>query len=152
MTARTTIAGERSSPYAIPAVTEPSRAGSACDRVRDDPPGVDRPTLRLAQGIVFGLVLGSSDAASTVQARDSSCPGILLAAALLLYVAGLRQSLKHQDPDARTSLRAGRQQPRIGTAFRIMTLSVIAAIRGRRSQPRRRDRELRAVRPACVRR
>lgn len=60
-------------------------------------------TVRLAQGVVFGLVLSS--AATTSSGSSDGQPGegvliLLLVMGLLFLVTGLRHLFEHEDPDA----------------------------------------------------
>jgi hypothetical protein len=57
--------------------------------------------VRLGQGLVFGLILGSS----TAEASASDGPGtpvslLLLVVAILFYLTAIKQLLKHPDEDA----------------------------------------------------
>lgn len=57
-------------------------------------------TVRLAQGLLFGLILGSSaEAGSSSGGEGSGVPLLLLAVAILFYVAALKQLLRHPDED-----------------------------------------------------
>ena len=58
-------------------------------------------TLRLAQGLVFGLLLGSrSGSGSTSDGPDTAVSLLLLVLAIVFYVSAARQLLKHPDEDA----------------------------------------------------
>jgi hypothetical protein len=58
-------------------------------------------TLRLAQGLVFGLLLGSrSGSGSTSDGPDTAVSLLLLVLAIVFYVGAARQLLKHPDEDA----------------------------------------------------
>lgn len=59
--------------------------------------------IRVAQGIVFGLVLSSSDAVAADTADDGAglvASTLLLVVALVFLVTGVRQLLHEDDPDA----------------------------------------------------
>jgi hypothetical protein len=58
-------------------------------------------TVRLAQGLVFGLIIGSSTSSSaTSDGPGSAVSLLLLAVAILFYVAAVKQILGHPDEDA----------------------------------------------------
>jgi len=58
-------------------------------------------TVRLAQGIVFGLIIGSSTGGGeTSDGSGSAVSLLLLVVAILFYVAALKQLLGHPDEDA----------------------------------------------------
>jgi len=57
--------------------------------------------VRLAQGLVFGLIIGSSTSdGGTSDGPSSATSLLLLAVAILFYVAALKQLLGHPDEDA----------------------------------------------------
>jgi hypothetical protein len=58
-------------------------------------------TVRLAQGVVFGLVLGpASDAGSTSDGPGTAASLLLLVVAIVFYVSAAKQLLKEPDEDA----------------------------------------------------
>ena len=62
---------------------------------------VGMTTVRLAQGIVFGLIIGSSTGGGeTSDGSGSAVSLLLLVVAILFYVAALKQLLGHPDEDA----------------------------------------------------
>ena len=100
-------------------------------------------TVRLAQGLVFGLLLGTGSGSDT----SSDGPGtavslLLLVLAILFYVSAAKQLLKHPDEDAPPpkwmAMVDGMQPARaylfgvgllaIGAKFWVFTLGAIAAI------------------------
>ena len=57
-------------------------------------------TLRLVQGLVFGLLLGSrSGSGSTSDGPDAAVSLLLLVLAIVFYVSAAKQLLKHPDED-----------------------------------------------------
>jgi hypothetical protein len=101
-------------------------------------------TVRLAQGIVFGLILSSSGSGADATGGDSSVivASILLVVAVLLLVTGVRQLLTDVDLDAPPpkwltatevmgpgkAFGFGAGLLAIGAKFWIFTLGAIAAI------------------------
>jgi hypothetical protein len=102
-------------------------------------------TVRLAQGLVFGLLLGSGSESGSGSSSDG--PGtalslLLLVLAILFYVSAARQVMKHPDEDAPPpkwmtmidGLRPGRAfllgvgLLAIGAKFWVFTLGAIAVI------------------------
>jgi hypothetical protein len=58
-------------------------------------------TLRLAQGLVFGLLLGSrTGSGSTSDGPDTAVSLLLLVLAIIFYVSAGKQLMKHPDEDA----------------------------------------------------
>ena len=58
-------------------------------------------TVRLAQGIVFGLIIGSSTGGGQTSDGSSGAVSLLLlVVAILFYIAALKQLLGHPDEDA----------------------------------------------------
>jgi hypothetical protein len=58
-------------------------------------------TMRLAQGLVFGLILGSANGAeSGSDGPGSSVSLLLLVIAIVFYVSAAKQLLRHSDEDA----------------------------------------------------
>jgi len=102
--------------------------------------------VRLAQGVVFGLILTSSDAASADASADDGAgliaSTLLLVVALLLLVTAVRQYLKEDDPDGSSPkwlttidqmsavkcFGAGAAIIIIGAKFWVFTLGVVGAI------------------------
>jgi hypothetical protein len=100
-------------------------------------------TVRLAQGLVFGLLLGSSsDSGSTSEGSGTAVSLLLLVLAIVFYVTAAKQLLKHPDEDApppRWMAMVDGMQPAkaylvgvgllaIGAKFWVFTLGAIAAI------------------------
>jgi hypothetical protein len=100
-------------------------------------------TVRLAQGIVFGLLLGSSSGSgSTSDGPGTAVSLLLLVLAIVFYVTAARQLLKHPDEDAPPpkwmamidGMRPGKAYLlgvgllAIGAKFWVFTLGAIAAI------------------------
>ncbi len=100
-------------------------------------------TLRLAQGIVFGLLLGSAGGGgSTSEGPGTAVSLLLLVLAIIFYVTAARQLLKHPDEDAPPpkwmamidGMRPGKAYLlgvgllTIGAKFWVFTLGAIAAI------------------------
>jgi len=59
--------------------------------------------VRLAQGLVFGLVIAGSDMGTTESGSSGSSPvvsGVLVTLALVLYAAAVKQFTADDDPDA----------------------------------------------------
>jgi hypothetical protein len=98
--------------------------------------------VRLAQGLVFGLVLSASDSASGDAKSGHVVAGILLVVGVLFYVTAIRQILHADDPDepppkwlAMTESMTPRRAflvasaiLTIGVKFWVFTLAAIAAI------------------------
>jgi hypothetical protein len=98
--------------------------------------------VRLAQGLVFGLVLSASDSTSGDASSGHVVAAILLVVGVLFYVAAVRQILHTDDPDqpppkwlamteSMTPLRAFLVAGgilTIGVKFWVFTLGAIAAI------------------------
>ena len=58
-------------------------------------------TMRLAQGLVFGLILGSADGTDSGSGGPGSAVSLLLLViAIVFYVGAAKQLLKHPDEDA----------------------------------------------------
>jgi hypothetical protein len=58
-------------------------------------------TVRLAQGVVFGLVLGSAtDAGSSADGPGTAASLLLLVVAIVFYVSAVKQLLREPDEDA----------------------------------------------------
>jgi hypothetical protein len=100
-------------------------------------------TVRLAQGIVFGLLLGSASGSdSTSDGPGTAVSLLLLVLAIVFYVTAARQLLKHPDEDAPPpkwmAMIDGVQPGKaylvgvgllaIGAKFWVFTLGAIAAI------------------------
>ena len=101
-------------------------------------------TIRVAQGVLFGVVLASDDVPA-----DSAGPGpvastLLLVAGLFFLVTALKHLLGHEDPDAppprwmstidglspAKAFLFGAGMMTIGVKFWVFTLSAVAAIGG----------------------
>jgi hypothetical protein len=57
-------------------------------------------TVRLAQGLVFGIILGSSGSDSGAGGPGSAVSLLLLVVAIVFYVSAAKQLLNHPDEDA----------------------------------------------------
>jgi Sap, sulfolipid-1-addressing protein len=98
--------------------------------------------VRLAQGVVFGLILSSSEVESTSQGSAAIASTLLVVVAVLLLVMALRQLLADDDPDATPprwmqatasmtpgpAFLLGAGLLAISAKFWVFTLSAIAAI------------------------
>jgi hypothetical protein len=98
--------------------------------------------VRLAQGVVFGLILSSSEVESTSEGSAAIASTLLVVVAVLLLVMALRQLLADDDPDATpprwmqatasmtpgTAFLLGAGLLAISAKFWVFTLSAIAAI------------------------
>ncbi len=99
-------------------------------------------TVRLAQGVVFGLILSSSEVEATSQGSSAITSTLLVVVAVLFLVMALRKLVSHDDPDAApprwmqatASMTPGKAflfgagLLAIGAKFWVFTLSAIAAI------------------------
>lgn len=86
-------------------------------------------TVRLIQGVLFGVVLSASEAQSGPSSTRFFAAGVLLVLALLLYVKALRSALGAEDEDApppQWVVKAGSMSPvaAFGAGAGFMTLSV----------------------------
>jgi Sap, sulfolipid-1-addressing protein len=98
--------------------------------------------IRLAQGIVFGVVLAESEANSPAESSKPFLGTLLLVLAILLYVKALRKAVDSEDEDApppRWLARVGSMSPltafaagagfmTLSVKFLVFTLAAIAAI------------------------
>jgi hypothetical protein len=100
-------------------------------------------TMRLAQGLVFGLILGSGDGTdSSSEGPGGALSLLLLVIAIVFYVSAAKQILRHPDEDAPPpkwmamveSVTPGRAYllgvglVAVGAKFWVFTLGAIAAI------------------------
>jgi hypothetical protein len=98
--------------------------------------------VRLAQGVLFGVILSSSDVEATSQGSSAITSTLLVVVAVLFLVMALRKLLADDDPDAppprwmqaTASMTPGKAflfgagLLAIGAKFWVFTLSAIAAI------------------------
>jgi hypothetical protein len=100
-------------------------------------------SVRLAQGLVFGLLLAGGETGGTASGPGPVVSGVLIALAMLLYAASAKQILTDDDPDApppkwitmTESMKPGRAFVvgagllAIGAKFWVFTLGAIGAIK-----------------------